>query len=75
LHALVQNENALKEVDRALRAGDEQKVAHEMQTIDRCNTISLVSSNKVQQPKFKQHRRAPLLGVYYVACTTWRVRP
>ena len=31
---LVQNENALKEADRALRAGDEQKFAHEMRAID-----------------------------------------
>jgi hypothetical protein len=31
---LVQNENVLKEADRALRAGDEQKIAHEMQAID-----------------------------------------
>jgi hypothetical protein len=31
---LVQNENSLKEADRALRAGDEQKFAHEMQAID-----------------------------------------
>jgi hypothetical protein len=31
---LVQNENALKETERALRAGDEQKIAHEMQAID-----------------------------------------
>jgi hypothetical protein len=31
---LVQNENALKEADRALRAGDEQRIAHEMRSID-----------------------------------------
>jgi hypothetical protein len=29
----VQNENDLKEADRALRAGDEQWIAHEMQAI------------------------------------------
>lgn len=31
---LVQNENALKEADRALRTGDEQEIAHEMRAID-----------------------------------------
>jgi hypothetical protein len=56
---LVQNENAMKETDRALRAGDEQKVAHEWHAIDRCNTISLFNSNEVQQLKFQQRRRKP----------------
>jgi hypothetical protein len=32
--SLVQNANALKETDRALRAGGEQKIAREMQAID-----------------------------------------
>jgi hypothetical protein len=44
---LMQNENALKEADHALRAGDEQEIAHELQAIDRCNTISLFGSSEV----------------------------
>ena len=39
-----------------------------MQAIDRCNTISLFDSNEVQQLKFQQRRRKPLLGVYHLAC-------
>jgi hypothetical protein len=67
-HATRAERNSLKEADRALRAGGEQKIAHEMQAIDRCNTISLFDSNEVQQLKFQQRRRKPLLGVYYLAC-------
>jgi hypothetical protein len=64
----VQNENVLKAADRALHAGDKQKIAHQLQAIDRCNTISLVSSNEAQQSKFQQRRRKPLVGVFYLAC-------
>jgi hypothetical protein len=39
-----------------------------MQTIDRCNTMSLFISNEIQQSKFQQRRRKPLLGVFYLAC-------
>jgi hypothetical protein len=48
----VQNENALKDADRALHAGDKQKIAHQLQAIDRCNTISLVSSTKPNNRNF-----------------------
>ena len=66
-HATRAERNSLKEADRALRAGGEQKIAHEMQAIDRCNTISLFDSNEVQQLKFRAQTQA-FTWVYYLAC-------
>ena len=54
---LVQNENALKEADRALRAGDEQKIAHEMQAIDRIGQRHGVKIVFIVPPVYETDRR------------------
>jgi hypothetical protein len=54
---LVQNENALKEADRALRAGDEQKIAHEMRAIDRIGRRHGVKIVFIVPPVYETDRR------------------
>ena len=44
---LVQNENALKDADRALRAGDEQKIADEIQAIERIGRITVSNATLI----------------------------
>ena len=54
---LVQNESALKEADRALQTGDEQKIAQEMQAIDGIGRRHGVKVVFIVPPVYETDRR------------------
>jgi hypothetical protein len=54
---LVQNENVLKKADHALRAADEQKIAHELQAIDHIGRRHGVKIVFIVPPVYETDRR------------------